>query len=204
MCWCWSSALQWPPSPNQQHKYIHQEVTLFLNVHENKNNFVPVLRIGWEKCTATICATSAFLATEQVSITEMLIGKDVWRPLLPCPTQNTSGIDQDHVNHGFDRRVLKISLDGGHSLSRLPVPAPHQPLEEVFAEPDPPQAQILALPSFFYHLWLLRSVWLHHLWNYPSQGCKLLLKCTLAISLLDKKNSASFLSLSSQIPKHLL
>lgn len=46
-------------------------------------------------------ATSAFLAAEQLSITEMLVGK-VWRPFLLCPTQNRSGINQDQVNHGFD------------------------------------------------------------------------------------------------------
>lgn len=121
-----------------------------------------MLRIGWGK--ATLFATSAFLTTEQLSTTEMLVGKDVWRPLLLCPTQNRSGFNQDQVNHGF----------------------------------GPPQAQILASSSFFYHLWLLRRVWLYHLWNCPSESCKLLLKCTLVFSLLDKKNQ------TCQFPQPLL
>lgn len=67
------------------------------------------------------------------------------------------------------------------------MPVSHQPLEGVFAEPDPPQAQILALSSFFYHLQLLRRVWLCHLGKCPSGSGKLLFKCTLVFSLLDKK-----------------
>lgn len=81
-----------------------KKVTLFLNVHQDKNDFVPALRIGWEK--ATIFTTSAFLTTEQLSITEMLVGKDVFF-YVPLKTGLVS--IKTRSTMALIRRFLKIS-----------------------------------------------------------------------------------------------
>lgn len=87
---------------------IYQEVILSMNIHQNKNNFVPALRIGWERMYSHNICNFSFPCNGTIEHHRNVIGKDVWRLLL-CPTQNRSGSTKTRSTMALIRRVLKIS-----------------------------------------------------------------------------------------------